>query len=263
MTDPFRYCVHDIPALVVHPEPSARNGRLALWMHYLSGTKEAMNPGLHQLAAAGFTAVSFDAWQHGERALEPTSDLIDRAFSQFRATVWPILGRTVLDAVAVIDHAVGTFELGDDVVAGGISMGGDIAIALAGIDTRISRVAAMIATPDWTRPGMTRLDDPTTEIDQGAPTALGQWLFDNLDPMTHASRYRDRPAIAFDVGGQDRHIPSAHAQAFQERIVRDDLGAAGRIQVRVHPGLDHLTAGRTQAVQDEALGFLAAPPERA
>jgi hypothetical protein len=36
-------------------------------------------------------------------------------------------------------------------------MGGDVSIALAGIDERVSRVAAMIATPDWTRPRMTMI----------------------------------------------------------------------------------------------------------
>jgi dienelactone hydrolase len=35
-------------------------------------------------------------------------------------------------------------------VAGGFSMGGDISIALAGIDHRVGRVAAIGSTPDWT-----------------------------------------------------------------------------------------------------------------
>jgi hypothetical protein len=39
-------------------------------------------------------------------------------------------------------------------VAGGVSMGGDVAVALAGVDPRIDRVAALVATPDWARPGM-------------------------------------------------------------------------------------------------------------
>lgn len=250
------YWVADIPALVCHPEPAAANGRLALWMHYLGGTKEAMRPALERLAEAGFTAVSLDAWQHGERGGEPGAELLSRVFGSFRALMWPILGRTVLDAMAVIDHAVATFDVTDDVVAGGVSMGGDLAIALAGVDSRVGRVAAMIATPDWTRPGMTLLDDPDTPLDQGEPTRLGRWLYQRLDPMTHLERYRDRPEIAFDLGGADRHIPRTNAEAFRDALAKLDPAAADRVHIRIHDGLDHLAAGRDAETQNQALAFL-------
>lgn len=253
------YRVADIPALVVHPDPAVANRRLALWMHYLSGSKETMRPALDKLAAAGFTAVSFDAWQHGERALEPGPELLARVFGSFRAAMWPILGRTVLDAVAVLDHALASFDLAGDVVAGGVSMGGDIALALAGVDPRVSRVAAMIATPDWARPGMTRLDDPDTVIDQGEPTQLGRWLYHELDPMTHLQRYLHRPEIAFDLGGADHHIPRSNAEAFRDALERLDPATADRVHIRILDGLDHLAAGRDTGAQADALAFLTAP----
>jgi dienelactone hydrolase len=248
--------VGDVPTLVVHPDPAQANGRLALWMHYLGGSKEAMRPALEVLAARGFTAISFDAWRHGERTIGSVPDLVAAVFAHFRAEMWPILGRTVLDAVAVLDHAVVGCGGTGDVVAGGVSMGGDLAVALAGIDTRISRVAAMIATPDWTRPGMTVLDDPGTVIDQGDPTQLGRWFYDALDPMTHLERYRTRPAIAFDLGADDRHIPRANAEAFRDALVRLASGSADRVQIRVHAG-GHLAAGRNPAALAAALDFLA------
>jgi hypothetical protein len=68
-------------------------------------------------------------------------------------------------------------------------MGGDISVALAGIDERVGRVVAMIASPDWTRPEMRMLADPETVVDQGEPTAYGQWMFDHLAPMTHLSYF--------------------------------------------------------------------------
>lgn len=250
------YRVADVPALVVHPDAGRANGRLALWMHYLGGTKEAVRPALEELAVRGFTAVSLDAWQHGERASEPVPELMARVFGRFRAAMWPILGRTVLDAVAVIDHALVTFDLDGDVVAGGVSMGGDLAVALAGIDTRVTRVAAMIATPDWTRPGMTALDDPDTVIDQGEPTGLGRWFRTALDPMTHLDRYRDRPDIAFDLGAADRHIPRANAEAFRGALMQLDPSAADRVRIRLHDG-DHLAAGRNPTALRAALDFLA------
>lgn len=138
-------------------------------------------------------------------------------------------------------------------------MGGDIAIALAGIDPRITRVAPMIATPDRTRPGVTALDAPNTILEQGAPTRLGQWLYDQLDPMTHLHRYIARPEIAFDLGGEDHHIPRTNADAFRDSLVRLDPTAAGRVRVRVHDGLDHLAAGRDPAAQADAINFLAMP----
>jgi dienelactone hydrolase len=250
------YRVADIPAVVVHPDPAAANGCLALWMHWLGGTKEAMLPGLQQLADRGFTAVSLDAWQHGERRLEPTRELMAGVFGEFRARMWPILGRTVLDAVAVVDDAVQTFDLDGDVVAGGVSMGGDLAVALAGIDTRVTRVAAVVATPDWTRPGMAALDDAHEVIEQGRPTRLGQHLFDVLDPSTHLERYRARPEITFDLGGDDRHIPRQNAEAFRDALVALDPEAGRRVRIRVHDGLDHLAAARDPEVLGEALGAL-------
>ena len=96
----------DIPVLFARPETTKAGGRLALWMHFLGGSKEAMVPFLLRLAEAGVTAVSFDAWQHGQRTNEPLDQLMTRAFGQFRRNVWPILGHTTLDAMRVLDWAV-------------------------------------------------------------------------------------------------------------------------------------------------------------
>ena len=65
------------------------------------------------------------------------------------------------------------------------SMGGDIAIALAGIDNRIKRVSVVAASADWLRPGMKDVFDPDKIIEQGEPTNFGKWLYDRLDPLTH------------------------------------------------------------------------------
>lgn len=84
--------VDDIPVLVAEPDPGSRNGRLALWMHFLSGNKEAMEPFLLRLAESGFVAVSLDAWQHGARTQEGQFEILNRCFAHFRRHVWPILG---------------------------------------------------------------------------------------------------------------------------------------------------------------------------
>ena len=76
--------VDDIPVLVAQPDQTGPSDRLALWLRFPRGNKEAMAPFLQQLAAAGVTAVSFDAWQHGEQSVEPVADLMARAFAPFR-----------------------------------------------------------------------------------------------------------------------------------------------------------------------------------
>src|SRR5689334_23306534 len=97
-------------------------------------------PGLERLAGAGSAAVSIDPWQHGERGTESGEQLAVRAFGGFRRHMWPILGQSTLDCLRVVDWALARLGATAPVVAGGVSMGGDIAVALAGVDERVTRV---------------------------------------------------------------------------------------------------------------------------
>src|SRR5947209_12104101 len=89
--------VDQIPLVWVTPEkPSSR---LAVWLPAGLGTKEDTLPRLQELATAGFVAVSFDPWLHGERASgEPAEQFFDRAMANFPRIVWPIIGQSALDA---------------------------------------------------------------------------------------------------------------------------------------------------------------------
>jgi uncharacterized protein len=217
--------------------------RLALWLPYLGGTKEEMLPALERLADAGFTAVSLDPWQHGERAAESPDELYARVFGAFRRHMWPIAGQTALDCLRVIDWAVGELGTNGDVVAGGVSMGGDVAVVLGGIEPRVERVAALVATPDWTRPGMQALDGGGP-LDQGQADAYAQWFYDRLDPMTHPERYGDRPEILFECGGEDHHVPAEAALRF------------GRGKVNVRPGLGHIDGAQSPEMHQSCLDWL-------
>ena len=75
-----------------------------------------------------------------------------RGARAFRRRMWPLAGRTVLESLRVLDWADQQFGVTCPRVAGGVSMGGDIAVALAGIDERVTRVAAARRHP--------RLDAP-------------------------------------------------------------------------------------------------------
>ena len=185
--------VDGIPVVWIQPGNQDGDARIVLWLPWLTGMKEDAIPFLAELAGRGFTAVSFDLWQHGERGTETGEQIAARVFGGFRRHMWPILGQTTLDALRVADWAAA--ELGArDVAAGGVSAGGDIAVALAGIDQRISRVAAIAATPDWTRPGMRDIGDPSRVLPQGEPDAYAQWFYDHLDPLSHLGHYARAPA---------------------------------------------------------------------
>jgi dienelactone hydrolase len=164
--------VDHIPVIWVEPENFTAPAHLVIWMDGLTGKKERMQPYLTTLAASGFVAVSFDAFQHGERGAERPEQFISRIAGNYRRHYWPILGQTILDATRIIDWATANLKVFSDVLMGGISMGGDVAVATAGIDRRIQCVAAMLATPDWLRPGMKDFANPSIEFDLRFQEAL-------------------------------------------------------------------------------------------
>ncbi len=244
--------VAGIPTLIVEPDEAfPAPSRMVVWLSHLGGSKEQTVPQLRSLAARGVRAVSFDAPGHGDRAGGGDGRaLAEAVLERFRLRMWPILGQTALEALRVIDAT--TDERITSVGAGGISMGGDIAIALAGIDTRIERVAAVGSTPDWTRPGMTRLDAPGETLEQGTPDSYGRWLRDALDPMIHLDRYRRCVAIRLHGGADDHHVPVANARAFAAA-----LADRAPVEILVHAGLDHFAVCSDDEIVGDCVSFLA------
>lgn len=70
-------------------------------------TKDEMRPVLESLAGVGFSAVSLDPRQHGERGSESADEIRARVFTDFRRHMWPIIGHATLDCLRVIDHLGG------------------------------------------------------------------------------------------------------------------------------------------------------------
>lgn len=235
--------VDHIPVLWINPPSRYLTAKLVIWLNGLSGTKEQMLPYLQDLAAAGFVALSFDAWQHGARSTEAPQELATRVFSDFRRAMWPILGQTTLDTLRVIDWAIMTLDVEPQIYMGGISMGGDIAVAAAGIDQRIQRVAAMVATPDWLRPGMRDLFHPGTFLLPGGPDAYAQYFYDHLNPLTHLSAYAHAPAVTFECAANDIHVPPDGAVRFQAALRESFPAAAKSIRVNLIPNLGHMDTG--------------------
>ena len=229
-----------VPLVWIEPEASRTPRTLALFLPRFGSYKEAVVPFLRELAAAGYVAMSFDAWQHGERGDESDEAMTARVFAAFRRRMWPILGQTTLDALRVIDWAVEHLDVAPAVCVGGLSMGGDIAVAAAGIDARIRHVVAVVATPDWKRPGMHDAFDRSKLVDQGPADSYAQVLFDALDPALHVDRYARDLELNFICGGDDNHVPPDNAFAFRRALETISSAAARRVSIELILGLAHL-----------------------
>ena len=232
--------VEHIPVRWVEPAQLREGTNVVILTSGFTGTAESMSPYLQELAGEGFLAVSFDHWQHGRRGTETPQELGERVFSNFRRRMWPILGHGVLDTSRVIDWIQEKFTPSPNVHVGGFSMGGDIAVAAAGNDTRIKAVAAIVATADWLRPGMRDPWEPGQPlIEQGEPDSYAQFFYKAFNPLTHLQKYHHGPAISFECAAEDKHVPPDGALRFREALEDQNAEAASRIRVNLHEGLKH------------------------
>ena len=231
--------VDHIPLMWITPNKWQQSTKLAIWLPGGTGTKEDTRPYLKQLASAGFLAVSFDPWLHGERGVgESPEKMFVMAMNDFPNTIWPIIGQSSLDVLKVIDWAFTEYAIMPPVCIGGLSLGGDIAIAAAGIDSRIGVVSSIIATPDWLRPGM---HAQGRLVQFGKVGAYAQFFYENINPLTNLSGYTHCPAIAFECGADDDHVPPDGALRFQTALQHTYLEQPDRLRVTLHPNVGHQT----------------------
>jgi dienelactone hydrolase len=229
--------VDHIPLIWITPDKQQQSTRLAIWLPGGTGKKEDTLPRLQQLARAGFVAISFDPWQHGERGTgESAEQMFTQAMRNFSRTVWPILGQSALDTLRVIDWAIDEFDGSPPCYMGGESLGGDIAVAAAGIDSRIGCASAIIATPDWCRPGMHAWGQL---VQPGPAGGYAQFFYDHINPLTNLSGYAHCPAITFECGAEDDHVPSDGALRFQMALQQTYQSQPDRLRVNLHSGVAH------------------------
>ncbi len=227
----FEEQVDGIPVLWQNPEPNLDRGCLVIWLAGFGGTKESCKPQLRDLAGLGFTALSIDAWQHGARRIESEEELRARVRGNIRRWFWPVLHRTARDVVAVLDWSEYRFGLRGPAGMGGISMGGDIAVAAAGMDKRIVAVSAALATPDWLRPGS--CEPP------GRPDACAWNAYREGNPLSNLDRYVHCPAMAFECGDDDRQVPPDGAERFCTALAEIYRAWPERLCVTRHAGVAH------------------------
>jgi dienelactone hydrolase len=223
--------IGEIPALVVSP-PDTKGRSLILWYPGFSGTKEGTEGQLRQLAARGYVAMSPEVYQHGERRIEPQAQLPLRVRSNIRRYFWPILAKTAEETTPAIDWAIKELGVRPEVGIGGTSMGGDLSVAAAGVDKRIKVVSAIVATPDWMRPGS--WEPP------GEPDTAAQAWYDKRNPLTHLDAYRHRPWIAFQSGAVDIQVPPDGGERFIAVLKKGIYkGYEDHLEVNLIPGMGH------------------------
>jgi dienelactone hydrolase len=223
--------IDHIPTIWIDAVQLSPHRKLAIWLPWFTGDKEAMMRYLTELSQRGYVALSCDPWEHGERARESEEALRTRVFGNFRRYMWPILAHTVEDILRVVDWAVESLGVEPDVYVGGISMGGDIAVAAAGIEKRVTCVAALNATPDWMRPGM--------DIAAGTADAYSEYLCRRLNPMEHLDAYSHCPAIAFECGADDKHVLPDGALRFQAALRKTYELCPDKLRVNLYEGVGH------------------------
>jgi dienelactone hydrolase len=225
--------VDEIPVFWITPQGRAK----AILIHVpaFGQAKERAQPVLEYAAERGFVAVAIDAYQHGARGSEDREAITRRVFANFRREMWTIIGETALDlprAAAWAKDRFGEMPLH----LTGMSMGGDTVVAAAPLIEGVASVNAVIATPDWTRPGMR--DIATGElVPPGSPDPKAQFFFDALEPLRHPGRYGNTP-IHFISGALDTHVPPEAARRFRDEV--NGVGREGPVSITEKPGMRHL-----------------------
>jgi len=244
----------DIPLCYVRPD---KIEGIALWIPYLGGTCGSCADTLRNLGERGFLAISLDPWGHGDRAWGRKPSVRTDALKRFRLIMWQILGLTVLDCSRIIDWAREELDGTGPVVAGGLSMGGDIALALAGMDRRVSRVAGVASSPDWYREGMADVMDPGKIIAQGEPSVFSQWLCDMLNPASNLESFHRDLSVRLEYGKRDTHILSSWGHEFKGKL--ETRRAESTVSIVETEDATHISLIQKKAVLIRAVSFLSEP----
>jgi uncharacterized protein len=74
--------------------------------------------------------------------------------------------------------------------------------------------------------------------------------------MLHLDSYTRGPAITFECGDADTHVPPDGAERFKAALVELNADAGGRVRVTRHPGLDHFGGARSPDLMAACADFL-------
>jgi dienelactone hydrolase len=230
--------VSNIPVLWEEPT-EAKKRKLVIWLPGFTASKEVVHDQLSHLAASGYVALSFDPVDHGERSRSSAQEVIDPTTGRFRSQTdgkiyrhfWSIEAETAAEVPIIIDWAIAKLAVEALVGIGGISMGGDIAVVAAGLDRRITVVAACIATADWLKPG--------SMFALSAPNATIQAQYERYNPLTNLARYQHCPAMSFQCGAADPMVPPDGAARFVQALTTTYAACPEKLEIYLEAGVAH------------------------
>jgi fermentation-respiration switch protein FrsA (DUF1100 family) len=102
-------------------------------------------------------------------------------------------------------------------------------LAAAGLERRITAVAACIATPDWIKPG--------SIYEVTAPNTAIQAQFDQHNPITNLNRYQHCQPMLFQCGGADHVVPADSALRFAQALADTYQHCPHKLEVLVEDGV--------------------------
>jgi len=95
-----------------------------------------------------------------------------------------------------------------------------------------------------------------TSLTKETPTAYGRWLYAQLNPITHPEHFAHGPAILFESGQDDTHVPGEAAHRFATALPKHSPTAGQNITVHVAEGLAHIESVRNPDVIDRCVHWL-------
>jgi fermentation-respiration switch protein FrsA (DUF1100 family) len=104
-------------------------------------------------------------------------------------------------------------------------------LAAAGLERRITAVAACIATPDWLKPG--------SIYELNAPNPTIQAQYNQHNPFTNLDRYQHCPAILLQCGAADPMVPADGAIRFVQALADTYQHSPHKLQVLLEEGVEH------------------------
>lgn len=198
---------------VDRPELAGSKGTV-LFFHGLHASKDAQDKELASLAARGWLAVGIDVVGHGERRDAEWVRRLTAPSEDFEESFFEAVRLTAAEIPGIIDELV-RWGCTDPhrVAVSGISMGGYITYAAAGIDPRIKVLAPILGSPRWKR---------------------------SFPDSPHKSPERFFPvALLAQTAGQDQSVPPRFAREFHQVLEPFYASAPERLAYVEFAGCGH------------------------
>ena len=196
-----------------------------LLFHGLRSDGASLDDVGRQLAERGRTAILVDAPQHGARRSDVLETMPDTGTREGYARLLRILQEARDELPLLVDEVL---ALGHDRVAiAGVSMGAYVALSAAAVEPRLSAIASVLGSPDWT-------PHEGEAASAAAQAELAPAIAES--PCRRPSAFVPRPLLLLN-GAHDAAVRPEPARALAA-VLRPEYDAVGRGDALVHVEYD-------------------------